>query len=265
MTTQTTTTSSETYTLSSLSPTSSYTITTASQQSIYYLWTLGNDSQHCINDEFSFHADPGQAAIGTIAADKPRMAVYLLSDEQNTAWGNQGYCDPAESGIGIQWSSGGEMTQQANIRWTATKAGEYWFVIETFSGAPVVVTVNITIQTPLTTTQALYSTQYSTGNSYFSQTFTSVIVQEILPLGGRANLIIAVGIVSLVAVALLGFIGFTRRRNYAGRRKSSAWDTSPYDNVVPAPPPGARLCVYCGKDLAAGAKFCRKCGAQQPW
>lgn len=156
--------------MSSVTPVSSFAVTAMTQESFAYVWTLGGDNQHCINDWFSFEATLGDTITGTITAESPTMVVYLLSDQQFTARGNQNNCDPqTSSGVGAQWASNFN-TKQATVSWAASASGQYWFVIETFSGNNVVVTVSLSENSAQTNTEILYTTQYSTKVETLSRT-----------------------------------------------------------------------------------------------
>ena len=141
--------------LASIIPTTSNLYATSTYVSVTYVWTLSGDSQHCINHWFPFQANPGDTISGTITTNSASMVVYILSDQQYTAWRDQQHCNPEDSGTGIESVTGSYpygLLQQAGIDWTATIAGKYWVVVETFSGLSEVVTVNLTELTSGTTT-----------------------------------------------------------------------------------------------------------------
>jgi hypothetical protein len=239
----------ESNTISSMIPVSSFAVTTTTEESFSYVWTLGGDSEHCINNWFSFGAAPGDTITGTITAESPTMVVYLLSDQQYTAWGRGSYCDPRRStGIGTQWFSDFN-TKQATVNWTASISGQYWFVIETFSGNNVVVTVNLSKHSAQTSMNVLYTTQYSTEVDTLSRTLALVTAHEVASLLGVSPALIF-GVVIVAVLILVGYAIMMRRRG----------STKTFGSVSSSP----IFCVRCGSALHIGSKYCRRCGAQQP-
>jgi len=249
-------------------PVSSQTLTTLGEQPIYYQWTLGGDSQHCINQWFAFSADPGDTVTGTITASQQAMVVYLLSDQQNTAWGNQHNCDPRNSGIGVQraWGSNSAQISSAQVNWTPSVSDRYWFVVETFSGNPVTVTVNLSAQVSVTTTAIAYFTQYSSGIQYNTQTFTSAVVQAIPLIPDWISYLI----VAIMVVVIFALILFFTRRGNKPKVETIIPDTTAQVAQMPAKTKAkpfelaktVMYCSQCGAVIPRDSKFCKECGTK---
>ena len=135
--------SMESYTYTSVIPVASYTLgyTTANTRTQYF-WTLGGDSQHCVNNGFAFQANAGDIINGTITAAAiingsitmylgGYVVVYILSDQEFTAWQNQNQCDPRTSGIGIEYVSTSPNLPYPSLKltfpvdWAAPVSGQY--------------------------------------------------------------------------------------------------------------------------------------------
>ena len=212
----------ESYTYTSVIPVASYTLgyTTANTRTQYF-WTLGGDSQHCVNNGFAFQANAGDIINGTITAAAiingsitmylgGYVVVYILSDQEFTAWQNQNQCDPRTSGIGIEYVSTSPNLPYPSLKltfpvdWAAPVSGQYWLLVETFSGTKETVTVDLSAPMRQTAWQFLYSTQYVTEVEGIPQTFTYVEIQSLTP-------ILMVAIVS-ATLAIVGYLVIRQKK-----------------------------------------------------
>ena len=200
-----------TYTNAQTTAVSSNTETTTTRSIASYMWTeAGIGSYNCNLDWFSFYATAGQSVGGNIAADQPySMTIYILSDQQFTAWRQSKWCDPqTPPGTGSEWSAGSDTDHitQTEVQWTPKTSGKYWVLVETYSNKDVVVTARLSTQNPQTTTIILYATSFSTTVYSLTQTLTSVIVQQ-PPTSSPSGLLGIPGFQfeAIILGALLGF------------------------------------------------------------
>jgi hypothetical protein len=192
------------------------------------------------------------------------MLVYILTEQEYTAWEGQHLCDPRQSGIGIEWVSSSGLIQQASIDWTVPVSDEYWIVVEVFSGQPVTVTANGGIPTTVENAQVVYVTQYGTQVSVLSQTFQTI---EQLPSSPQGLTPITIALV-VVALVIVGYLVIRQRR---GPQPQAQVETQaetgaqkPDIELVTTEKPAVRqFCIECGNSLPAGSKFCNKCGTKQ--
>jgi hypothetical protein len=152
---------------------------------------------------------------------------------------------------------------------TASVAGQYWFVIETFSGDNVVVGVNLSEITAQTATNVLYSSWYSTETTLSSQTVKFVTVEEApVSLGGASPALI-LGLVVITVLIVGGYVAVTRREE-----RTKTPEVIPKEHfqerstrLLGAPVPPAttvtKFCMICGAPLPAHAIFCNRCGSKQ--
>jgi len=217
--------STESYTHTSVIPVASYTLgyTTANTR-IQYSWTLGGNSKHCVNDGFAFQANAGDIINGTITEGwvyGGYIVVYLLSDQEFTAWENQAQCDPRASGIGIEWvgtTPNLPAIPQVSVDWTAPVSGQFWVLVETFSGTKETVIVDLSAPMRQTAWGFLYFTQYATEVDTFSQTF---IYPEVPSLLQDLTPILMVAVV-LAALAIVGYLVIRQKKKRSHRVQRQA-------------------------------------------
>ena len=92
-----------------------------------------------------FNATQGQTVEGTVKASFPdTLVVYILSTAQYKAWYAANSCDPDDAS-GSVWHLGGyhNYLTTINVDWTPAKTGTYWLLAQTYSSAPVIITVNL--------------------------------------------------------------------------------------------------------------------------
>ena len=109
-------------------------------------WTnAGEGITNCYTTWGSFNATQGQEIRGTVTVSVPdTLVVYILSTTQIQHWQTGNQCDPVDSG-GAMWHLGSynNYLTTAAIYWATPKNGTWWILTQTYSSAPVLVTVDL--------------------------------------------------------------------------------------------------------------------------
>jgi ribosomal protein L40E len=184
-----------------------------------------------------------------------------MSEQQVTAWeqASNRYCDPAENQVSVLWYAGTSSNHvtQANMKYTATGAGLFHLVIETYYYQPVGITINLVTEYGQTTTVVLRQTVFSTAIYSLTQTIASEIVQQLSTqptsnLGSSDMLLPTILVIAVLGALIVGVVVRSSRRRAR--------------TPTPAMEQGARserFCISCGAKLSPDAKFCKKCGSAQ--
>lgn len=240
--------------------------------SVNRVWTMTGDSFHCSNEGFAFVAAPGDTITGTIVSTNPSMIVYILTEQELSAWEAGNSCDPRQDNppVGVQWADGSRtnLLQQVNLDWTAPVAGQYFLLVETFSLFSIL-TVDVSTPYSGVITQVLSVLATSSSevqitssteapiNGYSESITPSQSYNTASQSNHTSQLALALAVVAAVVIGA-AFL-YSRRKQQP--KITKAEKVEPQTEKVMPP---KNFCIECGSELRPNSKFCDNCGTKQP-
>ena len=224
--------------------------------------TLGDCGTY---DDAYAKLDPGKLSISFSVTGSDVVDFWVLNAEQWTTWQSINSCSGVESYPGLA-SIVGVNSWTTNL--TVPTSGIYYFVFVNKNAEGVSISISVTEGYTIQTTEAVFSTNYSTLTSTW-QTAASTASQQQAGLGLGFFVGAALLIVGGVGAAL--WYNRTRTRGGNGREGSEVTVEVPSQEPVVIPVssreergPGDEeapntFCPYCGRELPAGSTFCIAC------